>query len=108
MAKKVLSITSLRDPVAGQVEIDGVEYDVLKFNRDQYAVINSWDNETPVTESYALVAVIVPTMPDTVLGKLNKPEVRAILAMAGSGIEAVEALFPNAISPATTASTSPG
>lgn len=102
-----VSITQLRDPIAGVVEIDGIEYEVRKFTGHQFQTIEAMTAETSAMVAYDLVKEIASTIPDSVRLALDKDMIGAIMTLAGNGIEAVQALFPNAKSPAT-ASTSPG
>jgi hypothetical protein len=101
-----ISLTSVRNPVAGFVELNKKKYNVLKFTGDQYKRVEAATDATPVTRLYELAAEVCPTMPAKVLDKCNRDEIGIILLVAGRGIAAVKALFPNVESPETP--TSPG
>jgi hypothetical protein len=103
---KVLSISSLRQPVAGIVEIDGERYPVRKYTGLQYQRAAALSPASPVTELYGLVQEVVPALPAPALLALDREQVEAILLLANQGIAAVERLFPNALSPEPP--TSPG
>jgi hypothetical protein len=100
-----INLTSLRRP-AGVIEIDGKKHDVLKLNGRQRQRIVSAD--TPlVPDAYEVVAELVPTLAaDGGHLALDADQVNAILLLAGQGLAAVEAMFPNGASPETP--TSPG
>lgn len=105
--KKVVSLTQLRDPVAGHVELDGTTYAVRKLTGGQYERLSAMTADSPAVDAYNLVQEIVPDLPDEVRLALDKDLVAVIMTLASNGIKAVEALFPNGKSPETR-STSPG
>lgn len=104
--KEGVSISATREPVAGFVEIDGTEYDVLKLNGDQFERVEKFGDTTPVTDLFKMAQEVCPSMPADVLKKQDRDSVGVILLLAGQGIAAVRALFPNVESPEPP--TSPG
>lgn len=105
--KKTFDLRARRNPVAGEITgVDGKDYQVLKFTGEQYELASQMGEATPATFLYELVGEVVPTMPKEERLKLLKEECQQILIIAGQGIEAVEALFPNELSPEPP--TSPG
>lgn len=105
--RRVFDLRAHRDPVAGTIVAnDGNPYDVFKFNGDQFQRVSQFDETTPVPALYDLVGEVVPTLSKDELLKLDKEQCHQILVLAGQGIEAVEALFPNVESPER--QTSPG
>lgn len=105
--KKLVNLNAIGDPVAGRIEVDGVQHDVLAFNGDQYfwyreALANP---ETPMTEVYDRVGEIVPSL-NGAHRRLRKPQCFAVLMIGAAGIDEIGDLFPNAAGPETP--TSPG
>jgi hypothetical protein len=104
--KKVLSLTELRNPVAGVIELNGEQHKVMKYTGVQYQRAALFRPESPAIELYDLVKAVVPSLEQDVLLSLDKDLCSAILMLASQGIQAVELYFPNA--PGPKAQTSPG
>lgn len=106
--KKVFDLSARRDPVAARVQLEpeGESYAVLKPNGFQYERIGQLTDESPMTDLYALAKEFIPSAPSDSIMRLNRDEVKQIILLAGQGIEAVQALFPNGSSPEPP--TSPG
>jgi hypothetical protein len=103
---KVVSLTRLRDPIAGLVEINDERYEVRKYSGFEYQRAALLGEATPVTELYDLVRKVAPTMPEDVVLSLDRDLCLVVLGVASQGIAVVERLLPNAVSPE--APTSPG
>lgn len=104
--EKTLVLARLRKP-AGWVEFeDGTRHEVFPTRGESYQALRTAKKDQAVAAFYDAVQKCVPSAtPEQVLS-LDLDQVNALLGLAGSGIEAVEQLYPNAVSPA--ASTSPG
>lgn len=104
---KVLRLDTLANKVAGQVDVGGKLHDVLQLSlRRQQRILapKEGDDIDAVLEN---VRVAVPTLSDGEIDGLNFDQTQAILALSSANIDAVERLFPNAVSPEQ-APTSPG
>lgn len=107
---KVFNLDSLADPVAGRIEVGGVQHDVLAFDGFDFEWYKKAlaDELTPMPDVYARIAKIVPTLAvDDGHLKLKKQHCFTLLLLGAQGIDAVEKLIPNGQSPETPP-TSPG
>lgn len=109
-ASKVIDLRSIQNEIAGRIELNEGAHDVRRLNVGQYqaAMAIGQDGQTALDVSVQLVTEIVPTLPEAQVRKLPPQALAAIIALASQGIEAVEALLPNAPSPENPSSTSPG
>lgn len=109
--RKILRLDLIESPVAGQFDLgDGKLHDVLQPTiRQQQILISIESNPTAASfdEMHAVVRALVPSLSDEQFGALSNEQVTAIVTMATGNIDAVEKLFPNAVSPETPP-TSPG
>ena len=108
--KKILRIDALKNTVAGVLEIDGAEHNVLQPTlRAQQVVLALQESATSENLAELLKAVrqVVPSLSDEQFESLNTDQALAIMTLAGGNIEAVEKAFPNAVGPESN-STSPG
>lgn len=109
--KKILRIDLIESPIAGTMEFaNGERHDVLQPTVRQQQVIIALENEPTadnLLEMHKVVRALVPTLTDEQFGALSNEQMRAIITLASANIEAVEALFPLAVSPETP-QTSPG
>lgn len=108
---KPIDLRSLQNAIAGTVELNGGVYQVRKLNVVQYkaalAIHRATDPDVMMDGTVQLVAEITG-MPVADVAMLPGEVLAAIIALAMQGVEAVEALLPNAASPESSSSTSPG
>lgn len=110
--KKILRIKNLRDIVAGEVEVErpdgSVEkHNVLQMDFDAHQALAAAEGSAEsITVLREIVQKVVPTLAAETVGTFNPDTAQAILTLSGAGIDAVEKLFPNAVSPEPP--TSPG
>lgn len=109
--KKILRLDLIESPIAGTMELaNGDRHDVLQPTVRQQQVLVAVEQNPGAAdflEMYRVVRELVPTLTDDQFGALSNEQVTAIVTMASGNIEAVEKLFPNAVSPETVP-TSPG
>lgn len=98
---KVISITHLRERVAGRMEINGAEHDVRQVTAGVYQSLKGAAPSENMDAIIASVREVVPTLTPEEVAKLTRDQMEAILMCAGGGIERVEAMFPNAVGPET-------
>jgi hypothetical protein len=108
MTKKILRVAEIQAEVVGQMESHtGAVHDVRPLTFDTYQRLTAADaTANSLLELRACVEAVVPTLTTEEVGQLTAASAQAILTLAGAGIEAVEAMFPNAVRPETP-STSP-
>lgn len=104
--KKILRIDVLRSRIVGEIEIDGASHNVKPMTFAAHQTLEGADDRSSIAAMRDAVRLVVPTLSDEQLASLDADIGKAILTLAGAGIEAVEALFPNAVSPE--GPTSPG
>lgn len=111
MADKALDLRGLKNQIAGTIQLDDEHtHVVLKLNGEQYQLLTleGADEATAVAHVYQVAGECVPSLGLAGAKQLHKDVIKAIITLAGQGIEAVEALFPNVKSPESGNSTSPG
>lgn len=109
--KKVLILRNVQSRVAGQVELDdGSTHDIRRINGLHAQELVATDSSQRVLRLYAIARECIPTANAEDINGLDTEAINAIVSVASRGIDEVEALFPNAIRPATVvdASTSLG
>lgn len=101
--KKVLRARDLRDVVAGEYEDnDGYTHVVRSMDFDTFQALQSKpDDVDDFAHLKGIVRQLVPTLSESELGKVTFDGAKAITTLASVGIEAVEALYPNAVGPAS-------
>lgn len=106
--QKILRLKDVASRVAGHIELDdGRQLPVLRITGVRYHdLLSTEDLAERGLLSIDVARECVPDLASDDFARLTIEEVHAITAIASSGIEAVEQLFPNAVRPAT-ASTSP-
>lgn len=109
--KKILRLDLIESPIAGTLELaNGDRHDVLQPTVRQQQVIIALENAPTganLLEMHGVVRALVPTLSDEQFGALSNEKMQAIVTLASANIDAVEQLFPLAVSPETTP-TSPG
>lgn len=103
---KILRIDVLRARVVGQIDLDGAKHDVRPMTFAAHALLASAEDKNSIAAMREAVHLVVPTLTGEQLDALDADIGKAILTLAGAGIEAVEQAFPNAVSPESP--TSPG
>lgn len=104
----ILDLRALEGEVAGRIQLrDGV-HDVLALNADQYQQLATMDESNSVERLYDVAAACVPTLGADRVRTQGIKFAKAITVLAGQGIDAVQAMFPNANGPENESSTSPG
>lgn len=100
--KKVISIVTARKKVMGTILVDGIEHAVhqLDFGTNQKL------QETDATSGYLgsvrdALRAVCPTLTEGTIDAMGLDDGQAILLYAGAGVKAVEAMFPNVVSPET-------
>lgn len=105
--ERVFRMDELADPIAAKIEVGGVVHDVLAFDGFDYEWLKTLSDATPMPELYAKAAKIVPTLAEHDQHmRLGRRQLIALVMLGASGIDAVEKLFPNGVSPE--GRTSPG
>ncbi len=106
MDEKILDLGQIRNR-SGRVRLeDGTQHDVFPTKGRTYRGLRAATKEEAVDKVYAAAKECIPSATAEQIDELTLEQANAVLAIAGAGIAAVEALYPNAVSPAT--STSPG
>ena len=95
----VVSITTAKKKVIGQMEVDGVMYDVFQLNFDQSQRIDAAEGAEVLPTIHTIITEVMPMLPATTLGQVSIDDGKVIIAFAGAGVRAVEAMFPNAVKP---------
>lgn len=99
---KVISISTAKKKVMGTIVVDGVEHEVLQldFGTNQ-ALMHSDGTSAYLGAIRDAIATICPTLSPETIDRLGLDDGQVILLYAGAGVKAVEAMFPNAVSPET-------
>lgn len=103
--RKIVSISTTRRRVVASVEIDAKLYDVHAIVANDHAELKVAEDAGDVPGMVAIARRLVPEAPEEAFGRMEQEQLQQILILAGTGIEAVEKMFPNAVRPET--STSP-
>lgn len=91
----IVSISTAKAKVVGEMEIDGTLYKVYQLNFDQNERVNTAD----LTLIHSVLRELIPDLPAEKLGKIGIDDAKVIIAYAGAGMKLVEAMFPNAVKP---------
>lgn len=106
--KKVISISTARKKVMGQIEVDGVMVDVHQLSFGTHQRLAELEG-TPeyITGVQAAVRVVCPSLTPEQVSEMSFDEGLQVVLFAAGGVAAVERVFPkNVESPETP--TSPG
>ena len=104
--KKIVRIDTIRATIVDEIEVDDAMYPVHQLTIGTHQRLAEAEAGNDYAVIRQAVKDVVPTLPDEKLARLTVDHAKAILFLAGSGIAAVEAMFPNVVSPESP--TSPG
>jgi hypothetical protein len=100
--ESTVCISTARRKIMGTIEVNGVKHEVHQLTFGINQSINAAEGT-----ARALVAVqdavreVCPTLPEETLAAMSLDDGQVVLLFAGAGVRAVEAMFPNAVSPET-------
>ena len=107
--KNVVSISTARKKIMGPIMVDGVEHDVRQLDFGTNHRIGEAEGSARYLDVIRdAVRTVCPTLSVEQVDAMGLDEGQVILLYAGAGIEAVEKMFPNVVSPGTVTLTSPG
>lgn len=101
-----IALDHLMTDAVGDFTLDGVTHDILPLNAGEYQRLT---NGVPLTltECFAIVRRIVPTLSDEAFARVTGPVAGAILAIADGQVKAVEDMLPNSSGPTSTETSGP-
>jgi hypothetical protein len=105
--KKVIAISTARKKVMGQIDVDGVLTDVHQLDFGTMQMLEAAEATSNYLSAVRdAVVALCPSLSAEQVSNMGLDDGRMIVLYAGGGVRAVEAMFPNAVSPETP--TSPG
>lgn len=104
---KIVSISTARKRVMGQIEVDGVKHDVMQLDFGTNQMLTDAEGTAAYLPAVrSAIRVVCPSLSQETVDAMGIEDGSKIVLFAGAGAKAVEAMFPNADSPETP--TSPG